>query len=65
MSANYGLSFTAPKAIADTLNDRGIVISERYAQTLYERYQTLISASLDEHVNWRKRRRKMAGSSYP
>jgi hypothetical protein len=38
------------KEIADALNDRGIVISERYAQSLYERYQTLISASLDEHV---------------
>lgn len=38
------------KEIADALNERGIVTSERYAQTLYERYQTLLSASLDEHV---------------
>jgi len=38
------------KEITDALNERGIVTSERYAQTLYERYQTLLSASLDEHV---------------
>ncbi|WP_241674940.1 transposase [Paenibacillus luteus] len=38
------------KEIADALNERGVVTSERYAQTLYERYQTLLSASLDEHV---------------
>ena len=38
------------KEIADALNERGVVTSERYAQTLYERYQTLLSASLDDHV---------------
>jgi hypothetical protein len=38
------------KEIADTLNERGIVTSERYAQTLYERYQTLLAASLDDYV---------------
>ncbi len=38
------------KEIADALNERGIVTSERYAQTLYERYQTLLAASLDDHV---------------
>ncbi|MBN2980200.1 transposase [Cohnella algarum] len=38
------------KEIAELLNERGIVASERYAQTLYERYQTLLAASLDEHV---------------
>jgi hypothetical protein len=38
------------KEIADALNERGIVTSERYAQSLYERYQTLLAASLDEHV---------------
>lgn len=38
------------KEIAETLNARGIVTSVRYAQTLYERYQTLLAASLDEHV---------------
>lgn len=38
------------KEIADALNERGIITSERYAQTLYERYQTLLSASLDDHV---------------
>lgn len=38
------------KEIADALNERGIVASERYAQSLYERYQTLLAASLDEHV---------------
>lgn len=38
------------KEIAEALNERGIVTSERYAQTLYERYQTLLAASLDEHV---------------
>jgi hypothetical protein len=38
------------KEIADALNERGVVTSERYAQTLYERYQTLLSVSLDDHV---------------
>jgi hypothetical protein len=38
------------KEIADALNERGIVTSERYAQSLYERYQILVSASLDDHV---------------
>jgi len=38
------------KEIADALNERGVVTSERYAQTLYERYQTLLAASLDDHV---------------
>lgn len=38
------------KEIADALNERGIITSERYAQTLYERYQTLLAASLDDHV---------------
>jgi hypothetical protein len=38
------------KEIADALNERGIVTSERYAQSLYERYQTLLAASLDDHV---------------
>lgn len=38
------------KEIAEALNERGIVTSERYAQTLYERYQTLLAASLNDHV---------------
>jgi hypothetical protein len=38
------------KEIAEALNERGIITSERYAQSLYERYQTLLSASLDDHV---------------
>jgi hypothetical protein len=38
------------KEIADALNDRGIKTSERHAQNLYERYQTLLAASLDDHV---------------
>lgn len=38
------------KEIADALNERGIPTSERHAQNLYERYQTLIAASLDDHV---------------
>ncbi|MDF2683605.1 MAG: hypothetical protein K0R47_4795 [Brevibacillus sp.] len=38
------------KEIADLLNARGIATSERYAQTLYERYQTLLAASLDDYV---------------
>ncbi len=38
------------KEIADALNARGVVTNERYAQTLYERYQTLLAASLDDHV---------------
>ncbi|SEC76189.1 transposase [Paenibacillus sp. GP183] len=38
------------KEIADALNERGVVTSERYAQTLYERYQTLLAASLGDHV---------------
>lgn len=38
------------KEIADALNERGIPTSERHAQNLYERYQTLLAASLDDHV---------------
>lgn len=38
------------KEIADALNERGILTSERNAQNLYERYQTLLSVSLEEHV---------------
>ena len=38
------------KEIADALNGRGIPTSERHAQNLYERYQTLLAASLDDHV---------------
>ncbi|MCD9025400.1 phytanoyl-CoA dioxygenase family protein [Cohnella silvisoli] len=38
------------KEIADLLNERGIATRERYAQTLYERYQTLLAASLDDYV---------------
>ncbi len=38
------------KEIADALNERGIPTCERNAQNLYERYQTLLAASLDEHV---------------
>lgn len=36
--------------IAVALNERGIQVSERHAQNLYERYQTLLAASLDDHV---------------
>lgn len=36
--------------IAEALNERGIQVSERHAQNLYERYQTLLAASLDDHV---------------
>jgi hypothetical protein len=36
--------------IMEDLHERGVVVSERYTQTLYERYQTLLSASLDDHV---------------
>jgi hypothetical protein len=39
------------REVADALNERGIPTSERHAQNLYERYQTLLSASLDDHVN--------------
>lgn len=38
------------KEIAAALNERGIPTSERHAQNLYERYQTLLAASLDDHV---------------
>jgi hypothetical protein len=38
------------KEIADELNERGVLTSERSAQNLYERYQTLLAASLDDHV---------------
>ena len=38
------------KEIADELNERGVLTSERSAQNLYERYQTLLAASLDGHV---------------
>lgn len=38
------------KEISDALNERGIPTSERHAQNLYERYQTLLAASLDDHV---------------
>ncbi|WP_135557785.1 transposase [Paenibacillus cymbidii] len=38
------------KEIADALTARGIPTSERYAQSLYERYQTLLAASLDDHI---------------
>lgn len=37
--------------VADALNERGIPTSERHAQNLDERYQILLSASLDDHVN--------------
>lgn len=36
--------------IQAALNERGIAISERYSQELYERFQVLLSASLDDHV---------------
>lgn len=36
--------------LADALNARGIPTSERHAQNLYERYQVLLAASLDDHV---------------
>lgn len=38
------------KEITVALNERGIPTSERHAQNLYERYQTLLAASLDDHV---------------
>jgi hypothetical protein len=38
------------KEIANALNERGMPTSERHAQNLYERYQTLLAASLDDHV---------------
>jgi len=38
------------KEIADELNGRGVKASERSAQNLYERYQTLLAASLTEHT---------------
>jgi hypothetical protein len=38
------------KELTDTLNERGIQTSERHAQNLYERYQVLLAASLDDHV---------------
>ncbi|SFF31346.1 hypothetical protein SAMN04487969_12513 [Paenibacillus algorifonticola] len=37
--------------VAEALNEQGIPTSERHAQNLYERYQILLSASLDDHVN--------------
>jgi len=36
--------------LTNALNERGIQTSERHAQNLYERYQLLLSASLDDHV---------------
>lgn len=39
------------KEIADELNERGVKTSERSAQNLYERYQTLLAASLPEHTD--------------
>jgi hypothetical protein len=38
------------KELADALNERGIQTCERHAQNLYERYQVLLTASLDDHV---------------
>lgn len=38
------------KEIADELNERGVKTSERSAQNLYERYQTLLAASLTDHT---------------
>jgi len=38
------------KELADALNERGIPTSERHAQNLYERYQVLLAASLDDHT---------------
>jgi hypothetical protein len=38
------------KELADALNERGVKTSERHAQNLYERYQVLLAASLDDHV---------------
>jgi len=36
--------------IADELNRRGVKTTDRNAQMLYERYLTLLSASIDQHV---------------
>lgn len=36
--------------ITVALNNQGIPVSERHAQNLYERYQTLLAASLSGHV---------------
>jgi hypothetical protein len=36
--------------IADELNDRGVKTTDRNAQMLYERYLTLLGASVDEHI---------------
>lgn len=38
------------KELTAALNERGVKICERYAQQLYERYQLLLSASLDDHI---------------
>jgi len=36
--------------IADELNERGVKTTDRNAQMLYERYLTLLGASVDEHI---------------
>ncbi|MCU6796876.1 hypothetical protein OB236_32595 [Paenibacillus sp. WQ 127069] len=37
--------------VAEALNEQGIPTSERHAQNLYERYQILLSASLDDRIS--------------
>jgi hypothetical protein len=38
------------KELTEALNERGVQTCERQAQNLYERYQVLLSASLNDHV---------------
>ncbi|MBG9792807.1 transposase, partial [Paenibacillus dendritiformis] len=38
------------KELTEALNERGIKTSERHSQNLYERYQVLLAASLNDHV---------------
>ncbi|MEK3912983.1 hypothetical protein [Paenibacillus sp. FSL H7-0331] len=37
--------------VAEALNEQGIPTSQRHAQNLYERYQILLSASLDDRIS--------------